>query len=159
MTARQKAYLDYYTQQAGGGGLNVFRGGVQRGHGLGNILSSVFKLIKPLALKGAKTIGRQVLHSGLNTVQDVVQGVPIQRAMKRRGTEALHHLMAQARQAPPQGPPQGSPRGPPQRRQGIKGRSRRGGISRTTATGRSSSRGTGSATGKRPRRPPPDIFS
>ena len=155
MAARQQAYLNYYTRQAGGGGLNVFRGGFhQRGHGLGNILSSVFKLIKPLAAQGVKAIGRQALHSGLNAVQDVVQGVPVKQAMKRRATEGAQQLITEAKR---QGfPPGQRPRQPPRpprapgrsrARRGIKGRAARSGVSRPPPSTRPP-----------PRRIQPDIF-
>ena len=94
-----QAYVNYYTRQAGGGGLNVFRGSFnQRGHGLGNILGSVFRQIKPLALQGLKAVGRQVLRGGLNTVQDVLQGVPVKRAVTRRATDTVQHLIDQVKQ-------------------------------------------------------------
>jgi hypothetical protein len=52
----------------------------QRGHGLGSIFGGLFKAAMPLLKKGAKTIGREALKTGLNIVGDVVQGRNIKQA-------------------------------------------------------------------------------
>ena len=44
----QRAYLDYYTTQAGGG-LNRYRGGEQSGYGIASILGSIIRKIIPVA--------------------------------------------------------------------------------------------------------------
>jgi hypothetical protein len=46
----------------------------QRGHGLGNIFGGLFKAAMPLLKKGAKTLEREALKTGLNIAGDVVQG-------------------------------------------------------------------------------------
>jgi hypothetical protein len=38
----------------------------QRGHGLGSIFGGLFKAAMPLLKKGAKTLEREVLKTGLN---------------------------------------------------------------------------------------------
>ena len=61
-----KAYHDYYIHQAGKG-YPVFAGRrYQRGHGLGSIFGGLFKAAVPLLKKGAKTLEREALKTGLN---------------------------------------------------------------------------------------------
>jgi hypothetical protein len=75
-----KAYHDYYIHQAREG-YPVFAGRrYQRGHGLGSIFGGLFKAAMPLLKKGAKTLGRGALKTGLNIVGDVVQGRNIKQA-------------------------------------------------------------------------------
>ena len=70
----EKAYHDYYIHQAGKG-YPVFAGKrYQRGHRLGSIFGGLFKAAMPLLKKGAKTIEREALKTGLNIAGDVVQG-------------------------------------------------------------------------------------
>jgi hypothetical protein len=65
------AYHDYYIHQAGKG-YPVFAGRrYQTGHGLGSIFGGLFKAALPLLKKGAKTLGREVLKTGLNIAGDV----------------------------------------------------------------------------------------
>jgi hypothetical protein len=55
-----------------GKGYPVFAGRrYQRGHGLGSIFGGLFKAAIPLLKKGAKTLGREALKTGLNIVGDV----------------------------------------------------------------------------------------
>ena len=72
-----KAYQDYYiityTKP-------VFAGRrYKKGHGLRNIFGGLFKAAMPLLKKGAKTLGREALKTGLNIAGDVVQGRNIKR--------------------------------------------------------------------------------
>jgi hypothetical protein len=46
----------------------------QRGHVLGSIFGGLFKAAMPLLEKGAKTLGREALKTGLNIAGGVVQG-------------------------------------------------------------------------------------
>ena len=79
-----KAYHDYYIHQAGKG-YPVFAGRrYQRGHGLGSIFGGLFKAAMPLLKKGAKTLEREALKTGLNIAGDVVQGRNIKQAAKSR---------------------------------------------------------------------------
>ena len=60
-----KNYEHYYTQQVGMG-IPVFTGPrTQRGYGLGGILGGLFRSAMPLIRQGAKTLGRQVLSTGV----------------------------------------------------------------------------------------------
>ena len=82
-----KAYHDYYIHQAGKG-YPVFAGRrYQRGHGLGSIFGGLFKAAMPLLKKGAKTLGREALKTGLNIVGYVEQGRNIEKAAKSRNQQ------------------------------------------------------------------------
>ena len=66
-----KAYENYYLSQVGL--LPYFAGArVQQGYGLGNLFSSIAKSVLPLVKKGAKTLGKQVLQSGVDFASDVL---------------------------------------------------------------------------------------
>lgn len=76
----KQCYIHHYTRQSGEG-LPYFRGSlVQEGYGLGNLLSGVArsilpdlkKSIKPIIKKRAKVVGKNVVKSGTDFLQDVV---------------------------------------------------------------------------------------
>jgi hypothetical protein len=67
--------VDYYIHQGGVGGSSehlddlfghVFVGSpnVQRGHGIGSFLAGLFRSLKPLAIRGARALGREALSTG-----------------------------------------------------------------------------------------------
>jgi hypothetical protein len=91
-----KAYHDYYIHQAGKG-YPVFAGRrYQRRHGLGSICGGLFKAALPLLKKGAKTLGREALKTGLNIGEDVVQGRNIKQAAEARLKSTGQNLFQQA---------------------------------------------------------------
>ena len=79
-----KSYHDYYLRQAGHG-YPVYAGQrFQRGHGLGSIFGGLFKAAMPLLKKGAKTLGKEALKTGLNIAGDMVEGKNFKQATKSR---------------------------------------------------------------------------
>ena len=63
-------FQDYYVSQAGNG-LSGFAGSrYQRGHGLGSFLKGLIKTSAPLLKKGAISIGKQALKTGLSMAQN-----------------------------------------------------------------------------------------
>ena len=91
-----KAYHDYYIHQAGKG-YPVFAGRrYQRGHGLGSIFGGLFKAAMPLLKKGAKTLEREALKTGLNIAGDVVQGRNIKQAAEARLKSTGQNLFQKA---------------------------------------------------------------
>lgn len=63
-------FQDYYVSQAGNG-LSGFAGSrYQRGHGLGSFLKGLIKTSAPLLKKGAVSIGKQALKTGLSMAQN-----------------------------------------------------------------------------------------
>lgn len=80
----QKSFEDYYVQQTGQG-LNYYQGAnFQKGYGFGGLFRSFFRAAVPLFKSGAKAVGKQMLHSGLNLFNDVSQGQDIKTAARRR---------------------------------------------------------------------------
>ena len=65
---------DYYTMQAGGS-MPTFRGStIQRGSGIGGIFSKLRRNVVPILSKGAKLAGKQLLSTGLNIANDLIDG-------------------------------------------------------------------------------------
>jgi len=84
----QKSLEDHYVYQTGSG-LNYYQGSpYQRGYGLGGLFRSFFRAAAPLFKSGAKAIGKQVFHSGVNLMNDISQGQDFRGAAKRRFKEA-----------------------------------------------------------------------
>ena len=93
-----KAYENYYLSQVGHG-MPYFSGArVQQGYGLGNLFSSIAKSVLPLVEKGAKTLGKQVLQSGVNFASDVLQGKNVkQSAIDQAKAAGMNLLQAPQR--------------------------------------------------------------
>ena len=70
----QSEYCKYYESQRGGE-IPVFRGGVQTGAGLGDILRGLFRFLTPLALRGMQTFAG-------NTLAATQAGMPLGLAAK-----------------------------------------------------------------------------
>ena len=56
------AYYRYYESQLGGQ-LPVYRGGLQSGEGIGDILRGIFRFIAPIALRGISTFAGQTIDA------------------------------------------------------------------------------------------------
>lgn len=87
-------YEDYYAQQSGKGGAAVFRGyRMQRGHGLGSILSGLFRSAVPMIKKGLAFFGRQALKTGAQIANDVAEGEPLGESAKKRVGETIKRFV------------------------------------------------------------------
>jgi hypothetical protein len=84
--ASRSMYEDYYCRQNGGGSLPVFAGArTQRGHGLGNILSGLFrKIVLPFVKRNAKMVGTRALKTGMEVADDVMEGKSFKDSLKTR---------------------------------------------------------------------------
>ena len=72
-------YEQYYANQCGNG-MNVFQGARgQRGHGLGSMLSGLFRSALPMI----KNFGRNALQTGLNVATDVVEGTNFRDSLRK----------------------------------------------------------------------------
>ena len=113
-------YDQYYLGQAGGN-LPVFAGSrVQRGHGIGGILSGLMRMAAPLMKSGMKSLGKQGMKTGLQIAGDVMTGKKPKQAVKRRAKQAGLDVTARAlQQLFPKPPGQPAKRG----RQSTRGRS------------------------------------
>ena len=93
-----KAYENYYLSQVGHG-MPYFAGArVQQGYGLGNLFSSIAKSVLPLVKKGAKTLGKQVLQSGVEFASDVLHGKNAKQAAIDQAKAAGSNLLQAAQQ-------------------------------------------------------------
>jgi hypothetical protein len=94
------AIVDYYLKQAGSGVGPVFEGApYQRGHGIGNFFSSLFKRVFPFIKSGAKVVGKEALNAGLGFLSDTIaKQKPVDESMKSRLKEAGRNLMTRAEQ-------------------------------------------------------------
>jgi hypothetical protein len=91
-----KAYHDYYLFQAGRGYPLYVVTRYQRVHGLGSIFGGLFKAAVPFLKKGAKTLGREALKTGLNIAEDVVAGKNLKQAAKSRLKSTGQNLLQKA---------------------------------------------------------------
>ena len=91
-----KSLEDYYTHQSGSG-LNYYQGTtLQRGYGFGGLFRSLFRAAVPLFKSGAKAVGKQLFHTGVDVLKDVSRGDDIKIAAKRRFKEAGQNLTDKA---------------------------------------------------------------
>ena len=91
-----RAYHEYYLNQAGRGYPVYVGTRYQRGHGLGSIFGSLFKSAVPLLKRGAKTLGREALKTGLNLASDVMEGQNVTQAAKSRLKSTGQNLLQKA---------------------------------------------------------------
>ena len=68
----------------------------QRGHRLGSIFGGLSKAAVPLLKKGAKTLGREALKTGLNIAEDVEAGKNLKQAAKSRFKSTGQNLLQKA---------------------------------------------------------------
>jgi len=83
-------YKDYYSRQVGGL-MPVFVGSRhQRGHGLGSVLGGIFhRFVIPLFKTHGKALARDALRTGVNAVEDVLDGRTLKESVKRRVPEGI----------------------------------------------------------------------
>lgn len=90
------SFENYYTHQSGSG-INYYQGSpFQKGYGFGGLFRSLFRAAVPLFKSGAKAVGKQLFHSGVDMLNDVSQGDNIKEAAKRRLKEAGKNLTDKA---------------------------------------------------------------
>ena len=91
-------YKNYYINQAGGY-IPVFQGKtIQNGSGIGGVFSRIFKGIAPMIKQGAKTVGKQLLNTGVNITHDVLNGDSFKDSSKKNliagGKNLLNNLQS-----------------------------------------------------------------
>jgi hypothetical protein len=67
-------YTRYYATQSGGVEIGpVYRASfwVQRGNGIGSSFRGLFRFVKHLLYSGAKAVGKEVLKTGSNIMNDI----------------------------------------------------------------------------------------
>ena len=87
---------NYYLQQAQTGRGTVYSGPIyMTGHGIGSHLAKIFHTIFPFIQSGAKKIGKEILRTGANIIQDVTeQNMPIRQSFKTRSREAVQRVIS-----------------------------------------------------------------
>jgi len=82
--------LDYYTKQSGGGvpHFEGYRG--QRGHGLGSILSGLWRSAVPILKRGLSFFLPAALRTGAKIANDVADGRPFMDSAKHRVSERIN---------------------------------------------------------------------
>ena len=59
----------------------------QRGHGIGNFHGELCRKILPYLNKGARAVGKEILHVGINVLENVENNKPLKEAVKSRLAE------------------------------------------------------------------------
>ena len=91
-----KAYKNYYLSQVGHGMPYFVGERVQQDYGVGNLFSSIAKSVLPLLKKGAKTLGKQVLQSGVEFASDVLHDKNEKQAAIDQARAASSNLLQMA---------------------------------------------------------------
>ena len=87
--ASRHLYESYYIDQSGSG-LPIFVGSRgQRGHGLGSILSGLFRSALPMLRRGLATFGKHALKTGLEIANDVADGESLKESASKRVSEGI----------------------------------------------------------------------
>lgn len=93
----EDALTKYYMTQVGSGQSSFYSGPIyqrggsfQRGSGIGSFLGGLFRRILPILRKGTIAVGKEVINSGSNFINDVRQNV------KDRSREAVTNLAKKA---------------------------------------------------------------
>ncbi|KAJ6642662.1 hypothetical protein Bhyg_07615 [Pseudolycoriella hygida] len=83
----------YYIAQAGTGNTPFYSGPIyQRGSGIGSFLGGLFRRILPILKKGTVAVGREVLNSGANFMNDIANNVTPRTALRNRTREGITNL-------------------------------------------------------------------
>ena len=89
----KRHYEDYYMAQ-GGYVIPIFEGyHGQRGHGLGSILSGLFRSAVPLIRRGLAFFGKQALKTGAQIANDVAEGQSFHESTKKRVSERINEYV------------------------------------------------------------------
>jgi len=94
--ASRDMYESYYINQSGTGA-SVFQGSRgQRGHGLGSMLSGLFRSALPMLKRGLAAFGKHALKTGLEIANDTVEGdYSLGDAVRRRVPEGIKRFASQ----------------------------------------------------------------
>lgn len=86
------SYEDYYRQQAGNGISPLWfkESPHQRGHGIGSFLGGLFQTALPLLKKSGIAIGKELLSSGVNVLNDVGDGSTFKGSVNTRLGESAN---------------------------------------------------------------------
>lgn len=90
--ASRLTYENYYKNQVGTG-MPIFIGSRnQRGHGLGSVLSGLFRSAAPILKKGLSTLGKSALKTGISIAGDVLEGKNAKESARLRASQGIKNL-------------------------------------------------------------------
>ncbi|GFU57489.1 uncharacterized protein F54H12.2 [Trichonephila clavipes] len=73
-------YEDYFIDQAGNG-LSYYQGqSFQKGYGIGGWFKRLFRSALPFLSRGAKSVGKEVLRTGAQIANDLLEGRNLQES-------------------------------------------------------------------------------
>lgn len=89
-------FEEFYVNQAGDG-LPYYQGqSFQRGYGIGGWFKKLFRTALPFLRSGAKTVGKEVLRTGTQIANDLLEGKNIQESAELRAKETGKKLARKA---------------------------------------------------------------
>lgn len=92
-----RANSDFSNNFRQSGGINVYAGGeIQKGHGIGNILTGLFQRAVPLLKKGAASLGKTAIQTGVNVLNDGLQGKNLKASLKQNAKQAGNQILTNA---------------------------------------------------------------
>ena len=88
--ASRDMYEDYYAKQSGGAMPVFVKTKHQRGHGLGSMLSGLFRnVVLPFLKRNVGSLAGNVLKTGARVLDDVVRGKSLKDTVRKRIPEAI----------------------------------------------------------------------
>ncbi|GFU12150.1 uncharacterized protein F54H12.2 [Trichonephila clavipes] len=91
-----KQYEDYFVNQAGNG-LSYYQGqSFQKGYGIGGWFKRLFRSALPFLSRGAKSVGKEVLRTGAQIANDLLEGRNLQESAEERAKETGRILAKKA---------------------------------------------------------------
>lgn len=86
-----KTSLDQYYANQAGGYMPVYAGArMQRGHGLGSIFSAIGRFALPILRRLAPVVGRKIMTTGAQIMDDVAAGQAFKHAAKTRIVDTIN---------------------------------------------------------------------
>ena len=117
---------------------------MQRGYGIGSVLSGMLRAAVPFLRRGAQALGKQALRTGLDVGRDVLSGRKLKDSARQRTLQTVRNVVENAGRRPAQ---KNRPKTNSQKK-----KKKKKGIKRKTP-----SKSVISSRAKRAKRPP-DIF-
>ncbi|GFS49194.1 uncharacterized protein F54H12.2 [Trichonephila inaurata madagascariensis] len=91
-----RQYEDYYVNQAGNG-LSYYQGqSFQKSSGIGGWFKRLFRTALPFLTRGAKSVGKEVLKTGTQIANDLLEEQNLEDAAKHRAKETERKLARRA---------------------------------------------------------------
>ena len=97
--------------QSGKGGFPVFRGSrMQRGYGIGSVLSGMLRAVVPFLRRGAQALGKQAFRTGLDVGRDVLSGRKLKNSARQRTLQTVRNVVEKAGRQTAKRPQQSRPK-------------------------------------------------